>query len=121
MQYFKDAFSAAAYSGDKMNKVNLFETPRLFCDVYCFEPGQEQAAHVHRGSDKIYLVLEGDAVFQVGSECFRGGPGTAVLALSGQSHSVRNPGPARLRTLVVMAPKPRAHALRGAERDGTKV
>ena len=28
---------------EKMSKVNLFETPRMFCDVYGLEPGQSQA------------------------------------------------------------------------------
>ena len=29
------------FSSEKMKKNNIFQTPRLFCDVYCFEPGQE--------------------------------------------------------------------------------
>ena len=30
------------FSLDKMKKNSIFQTPRFFCDVYCFEPGQEQ-------------------------------------------------------------------------------
>ena len=37
------------FASDKMKKNNIFETPRFFCDVYCFEPGQEQKGHVHDG------------------------------------------------------------------------
>ena len=29
------------FSQEKMKKNNLFETSRLFCDIYCFEPGPE--------------------------------------------------------------------------------
>lgn len=29
------------FSSEKMKKNNLFQTPRFFCDIYCFEPGQE--------------------------------------------------------------------------------
>lgn len=29
------------FSCEKMKKNNIFQTTRLFCDVYCFEPGQE--------------------------------------------------------------------------------
>jgi oxalate decarboxylase/phosphoglucose isomerase-like protein (cupin superfamily) len=42
--------------------------PRLFCDIYSFEPGQEQKVHIHGEQDKVYLVLEGQGTFQVGSE-----------------------------------------------------
>lgn len=28
------------FSSEKMKKNNLFQTPRFFCDIYCFEPGQ---------------------------------------------------------------------------------
>ena len=30
------------FSQEKMKKNNMFQTERFFCDVYCFEPGQEQ-------------------------------------------------------------------------------
>ena len=35
------------FAADKMQKVNMFETPQMFCDVYCLEPGQAQKAHAH--------------------------------------------------------------------------
>ena len=56
------------FSSEKMKKNNLFQTPRFFCDIYCFEPGQEQKGHIHGEQDKVYLVLEGQGTFQVGSE-----------------------------------------------------
>ena len=53
----KNVFSQKAFNEQKMQKVNLFETERMFCDLYCFEPGQEQKTHTHAGADKIYYVL----------------------------------------------------------------
>lgn len=94
------------FSGEKMVKVNLFDTSRMFCDVYCFEPGQEQKPHTHEGSDKVYLVLEGRGRFQVGGETRELGVGEAVLAPPGVAHGVTNPGPERLVLLVFMTPKP---------------
>ena len=47
------------FQPDKMQKINLFESVRMFCDVYCLEPGQEQTVHSHEGNDKLYFVLEG--------------------------------------------------------------
>ena len=49
----------ARFSGEKFQKVNLFDSERMFCDIYCFEPGQEQALHSHADNDKIYHVIEG--------------------------------------------------------------
>src|SRR5436305_7262780 len=89
---------------EKMAKVNLFETPRMFCDVYCLEPGQEQRPHAHEGADKIYYVLEGSGLFVVGSEEQTLGAGSAVLAPAGIDHGVRNASGDRLRLLVFMAP-----------------
>ena len=45
------------FSAEKMKKHNVFQTERFFCDVYCFESGQEQKGHVHVGQDKVYMVL----------------------------------------------------------------
>lgn len=94
------------FSAEKMQKVNLFETPRMFCDIYCLEPGQAQKPHAHAGADKVYFVLEGEGEFSVGDEQQRLGPGHAVLAPAEIDHGVRNPGPARLTVLVFMAPNP---------------
>jgi mannose-6-phosphate isomerase-like protein (cupin superfamily) len=95
-----------AFRADKMAKVNLFDTPRMFCDIYGLEPGQEQKPHAHEGADKVYFVLEGEATVSVGGEEARLGPGAAVLAPSGEDHGVRNDGPERVVLLVFMAPNP---------------
>lgn len=106
MELFKDARAAAAFAPDKMKKVNLFDTERMFCDVYGLNPGQEQTAHAHAGSDKVYFVLEGTGMFRIDEQERNVGSGHAVLAPAGASHAVRNPGPAPLLLLVFMAPKP---------------
>ena len=94
------------FNEQKMQKVNLFETARMFCDLYCFEPGQEQKTHTHAGSDKIYYVLEGCGTFQVGGESRQLQEQMIVMAPSGVEHGVVNTSNARLVLLVYMAPKP---------------
>ena len=84
------------FSSEKMQKVGLFETPRLFCDLYCLEPGQAQKAHSHGDADKVYLVLEGRAQVQVGADRLEMGPHEAVIAPAGSDHGVSNPGPGKL-------------------------
>ena len=69
-----------SFSSEKMKKNNMFQTPRFFCDTYCFEPGQEQKGHIHGEQDKVYLVLEGQGTFQVGLEKQVLGPGQGTMA-----------------------------------------
>lgn len=95
-----------AFKGQSMQKVNLFETERMFCDIYCFEPGQEQKTHQHAGSDKIYYVLEGQGTFHIGGESQALHEQMVVMAPSGVDHGVVNTSTERLVLLVYMAPKP---------------
>ena len=94
------------FSSEKMKKNNIFETPRFFCDVYCFEPGQEQKGHVHGDQDKVYLVIEGQGTFQVGNEKRVFGPGQGTMAPAGEPHGVLNHTGTRLKVLVFVAPNP---------------
>ncbi len=96
----------AQFNPDKMKKNNLFQTSRFFCDVYCFEPGQEQKGHVHGDQDKIYLVLEGQGRFKVGAEEQVLGPGQGTMAPAGEEHGVVNHTQDRLKVLVFVAPNP---------------
>ena len=106
MDWFKNLSQVMQFSSDKMKKNGLFETERLFCDLYCFEPGQAQAPHTHEGSDKIYFVVSGRGLFEVGGGERELGKDDIAIARSGQKHGVKNPGSDRLVLLVFMAPKP---------------
>lgn len=94
------------FTAEKMKKNNIFETARFFCDVYCFEPGQEQKGHVHGEQDKVYLVLEGEGTFKVGPNEHVLGPGQGTMAPAGEEHGVLNHTKTRLRVLVFVAPNP---------------
>ena len=94
------------FSSDKMRKVNLFETERMFTDIYCLEPGQEQKRHAHHGADKVYFVLEGTGRFSIGNDVRDLGPDEIVLAPADVEHGVNNASSGRLVVLVFMAPNP---------------
>jgi mannose-6-phosphate isomerase-like protein (cupin superfamily) len=94
------------FSKEKMKKNNMFQTERFFCDIYCFEPGQEQKGHIHGKQDKVYLVLEGQGTFHVGSEKQVLGPGQGTMAPAGEEHGVKNDSGQRLKVLVFVAPNP---------------
>ena len=106
MEVFKRVSEVAQFSAEKMQKNGVFETERLFCDVYCFEAGQAQSVHTHDGSDKVYFVLEGRGLFRIGAEQRELGKDEVALAPSGEPHGVENPGLGPLKLLVVMAPRP---------------
>jgi len=106
MDHFIRVADRLQFSSEKMKKVGLVDTPSLFCDAYCLEPGQAQAGHRHAVGDKLYYVLSGTGRLRVGAEEREVGPGDLVCAPAGEEHGVRNPGPDRLALLVMMAPKP---------------
>ena len=95
-----------SFSEEKMKKNVLFESPRLFYDLYCLLPGQSQKVHAHEDSDKVYYVLEGSGRFTVGDEERDLPQGHAVLAPASEPHGVRNETQENLILLVTMAPKP---------------
>jgi quercetin dioxygenase-like cupin family protein len=97
---------AVSFREEKMAKVNLFETRRFFCDLYCLRPGQEQKIHVHDDADKVYVAFAGSATVIVGGEERELAAGQAVLAPAGEAHGLRNDSGADFVCLVTMAPHP---------------
>lgn len=95
-----------AFSAEKMAKCNIFDSEHMFCDVYCFEPGQIQKPHAHAGSDKVYYVLDGSVDIQIGEETRRLAAGDLAHAAPDVPHGAENPGPGRATVLVFMSPKP---------------
>jgi quercetin dioxygenase-like cupin family protein len=102
------SFSQRKFDPAKMVKLNLFETERFFCDVYCLEPGQQQKQHAHEFNDKVYAVLEGTVVAQIAGEERELAAGEAVLVPAGDAHGVVNRSESRAALLVFMAPHPTA-------------
>ena len=77
---FHDTAAAAGFSDEKLRKVNLHESPHMFCDVYGLQPGQSQKIHAHAGSDKIYHGLTGSAQVTIGDVVREIGPGQLAVA-----------------------------------------
>ena len=105
-ELYHDAAGAAAFSDEKLKKVNLFESSRMFCDVYGLEPGQTQKAHVHDDNDKIYYVISGSCRVTVGDDERLLRAGQLAVAPAGVEHGLENVGSERTAVLVVMAPHP---------------
>jgi quercetin dioxygenase-like cupin family protein len=94
------------FSGEKMQKLPVFESPKYFCDLYCLKPGQDQRIHSHKDSDKIYFVLRGKGLFHVAGEEKELVEGEAVIARPGEVHGVQNSSAEDLILLVFMTPRP---------------
>lgn len=105
--FYFDTATAAQFSDEKMAKTNLYESSKLFCDVYGLKPGQSQKAHDHAGEDKIYHVLTGRPTIQIGDEQRVAEPGVTVIAPAGIVHGVVNETDENATLLVMMAPHPR--------------
>ena len=103
---FIDSARHRRFSPEKMQKLNLFETDQMFCDVYCLRPGQAQHVHTHAGATKFYYVIEGEGRFTVGDrhECL--GPGAVAWSEPDEPHGVANESDGDLVLLVAMAPNP---------------
>ena len=102
----QDLKHLARFNPERMAKIPVFDSPHMLYDLYALLPGQAQRPHVHEGSDKVYLVLEGEVMVQVGEEEALLSPGMAARAPAGQVHGVRNESSAPALLLVVMAPRP---------------
>ena len=106
VMFAKRVPSSAHFAPDKMGKSTVMRSEFLLVGLNAFEPGQEHAPHVHEGQDKLYFILEGAGVVHIGEQAEILSAGDAAYAPSGVPHSIRNPGPDRLVTTVVLAPPP---------------
>ena len=104
--HFHDTASSARFNSEKMTKVNLFESPRMFCDLYCLEPGQVQKDHGHDKNDKIYHVVTGACTVRIGDERRLLAAGQTAVAPAGVVHGLDNESGERVTLLVIMAPHP---------------
>ena len=102
----KSVMDARKFSAEKLSKISLFESEKMFCDVYAVSAGQEQKAHTHEGCDKLYYVIEGCGLFKIGAEVREVGEKNVVYVPSNVEHAVKNDSGANLTLLVMMTPHP---------------
>ncbi len=58
--------------------------------------------HLHRNDDEAWYVLEGVLCVKVGDDDVEVRAGSGVLVPRGTAHTYWNPGPGRLRYLLIM-------------------
>jgi mannose-6-phosphate isomerase-like protein (cupin superfamily) len=105
--FIRNVSSLASFSTDGMGKRTVVHGEFLFAGLNSFEPGQEHAPHAHQGQDKLYMILEGSGIVQVGDTTEVLTAGDAAFAQSGVMHSIRNTGVERLVVMAMLGPPPR--------------
>lgn len=60
--------------------------------------------HLHRNDDEAWYVLEGALCVRVGKDVTEASAGAAVFVPRGTAHTYWNPGPGRVRYLLLMSP-----------------
>ena len=87
-------------------RVNLFDRPRLVCDLLCLEAEQTEKRRGLATSDSLYVVIEGKARLQSGPQIEEMQEQDAALIPPGVDHTIENLGPGRLTVMVLVTPKP---------------
>lgn len=103
MDIFKLA-EIAQFNPEKMAKVDIASSSHLICGLNCFEPGQAQKSHAHKGADKLYYVVEGSGEFSLGEEKRTLRAGELLHVPENIAHGVVNNSDGRLSVLIVITP-----------------
>lgn len=103
---FRGPAARAVFDPQRMGKCDLARGEHLFAGLNALEPGQEHEPHTHCDRDKLYVILDGRGTVTIGEETAPVESGDVAFAAAGVVHSLCNPGPQRLVSLVVMGPPP---------------
>jgi quercetin dioxygenase-like cupin family protein len=68
------------------------------------EPEMEPAPHAHEGFDQMALIISGRAIYHIGEDAHRVGPGSVMLIPAGETHWIEPDGDEPIENLDVFAP-----------------
>ena len=71
---------------------NILVTPQIRSRFLRMEVGQVNKGHTHDLGHEIFLILQGQAEFEIDGQTQVLGPGQLCVALVDQNHTVRNVG-----------------------------
>lgn len=81
---------AATFSDARPEKIALFDSSKMMCDLYCLRPGQSTKPRTHADSDKLVLCLRGRLTVSIGHEEATIDADEVVLVRAGETHTIRN-------------------------------
>ena len=94
------------FSPEGLRRETVFETPRLWTQVLCFERNQTLGPITDEGSDATFTVIAGEAVVLVDGRRKRLEQWGIVLVPSGAQVTVTNASAEPLVVLLTAAPPP---------------
>jgi len=94
------------FSADAVRRETVFETERLWTEVLCFERNQAVGPVRDAGSDAMFTIVAGEAVFLVDGRRKRLDQWGTVLVTAGSEVTVTNASAEPLVLLLVAAPPP---------------
>lgn len=101
------------FSTDGVRRETVFETDRLWTQVLCFQRNQSIGPITDPDSDGIFLVVAGEAVFQVDAKRKRLEQWGTVLVPAGAEVTVTNASAEPLVVYLMTAPPPAVETLTG--------
>ncbi|TAJ07215.1 MAG: cupin domain-containing protein [Nitrospirae bacterium] len=88
----------------------VWQSAQLHCNIYCFEPGQQNSLHRHPGANEVVFCWEGEGVIVVGGERSSIKAGETVLVPTDVPHGYLNTSrDRRMIITVVQCPLPVEH------------
>ena len=66
--------------------------------------GMEATLHLHRRTEEVYFILEGEGEVRLGAVSWKVGRWDSVLIRAGERHAIKNAGTAILRLLTINHP-----------------
>ena len=107
----KKALDAIKVFSDKgFQRRRVWQTDNLHCNIYCFEPGQQNSLHRHPGSDEVVFCWEGEGIVVVGEEQAPIKAGETVLVSVDVLHGYINTSREhRMIITVIQCPLPVEH------------
>jgi len=102
--------SLKTFSENTFVRKRIWQTDKLHCNIYCFEPGQQNSLHRHPVSDEVVFCLEGEGIVVVGTEHQSVKAGETVLVPMNTPHGYINTSlDRRMIISVIQCPLPVDH------------
>jgi quercetin dioxygenase-like cupin family protein len=102
--------SLKTFSEHSFVRVRIWQTDKLHCNIYCFEPGQQNSLHCHPVSDEVVFCLEGEGIVVVSTEQQSIKAGETLLVPMNTPHGYINTSlDCRMIISVIQCPLPVDH------------
>jgi len=101
------------FSRDGVRRETVFETDRVWTQVLCFERNQTIGPITDPDSDGVFVIIAGEAVFQVDGRRKRLDQWGTVLVPAGAAVTVTNASVDPLVVFLMTAPPPAVESVTG--------